>query len=108
MNNTYFNKEIFPEKEYNTNDNKIIKPINYNISIPFEQSFIENILRLNRGKKINIYMIFPNNNEQCFQGILEVSGKDHIAISEPSTGKWHILPINYIEYITFDENINYS
>ena len=98
MNNTYFNKNIFPDNS--------IKPINYNI--PQKELLVEEVLKLNKGKKVTVYMIFPNTIEKEFKGILEVTGKDHIALSEPSTGNFHILPFNYIEYITFDENINYS
>lgn len=101
MNNTYFNKEIFPEKNFQP-----IKPItNY---MPTCNATIENVLKLNTGKKINVYMLFPNSNEKNFQGILEVTAQDHITVSEPQTGIWHMLPYNYIEYITFEENINYT
>ena len=30
---------------------------------PLEQSYIENILRLNKGKKVDVYMTFPDSTE---------------------------------------------
>ena len=107
MNNTYFNKDIFPQ--YNQNNKENI-PINTNY-IPniTEQPYLENILKLNKGKQVKVYMTFPNTNEiQEFKGIIEQIGNNYIALSEPSTGKWHLLPIMYLSYITFDENINYN
>ena len=76
-----------------------------------EQSYIENILRLNKGKKISVYQTFPDSNEykdMVFTGILEQSGKDHIIISNPTNGVWQILLMIYVDYISFDEQINYS
>ena len=80
------------------------------VDIPFEQSYIENILRVNKGKLINIYMTFPDSVEwrdKVFTGILEQLGRDHIIISDPKTGKWQLLLMIYVSYITFEETINY-
>ena len=80
------------------------------VDIPFEQSYIENILRVNKGKLINIYMTFPDSVEwrdKVFTGILEQSGRDHTIISDPKTGKWQLLLMIYVSYITFEETINY-
>lgn len=118
MNNTYFNKDIFPQNQFNQGNN-IQTPIqtppintNYNINnLPLEQSYIENILRLNKGKQVRVHMTFPDSNEfrdREFNGIIEQSGRDHIILSEPSTGKWQLLLMIYVDFITFDENINYS
>lgn len=77
--------------------------------IPNEQSFIENILRLNKGKKVTVYQSFCDSNEwkdTKFDGIIEQSGRDHIILSDPNTGKWYLLLMIYVNYIRFDENIN--
>lgn len=76
--------------------------------LPTEQSYIENILRLNLGKTATIYMTFENDKEQVFKGILQAAGRDHIIISDPETGKRHLLLMVYLDYITFDEEINYT
>ena len=75
-----------------------------------EQSYIENIIRLNKGKVGRFYMTFPDSLEwrdRVFSGIIEQSGKDHIIISDPTTGKWYLLLLIYLDYVEFDEKINY-
>lgn len=74
-----------------------------------EQSYIENILRLNLGKTISVYMNFENSQwgSKIFKGILEAAGKDHIIISDPSTNTRYMLLSIYLDYITFEEEINY-
>ena len=74
-----------------------------------EQSYIENILRLNLGKEVTVYMNFENSQygSKVFKGRLEAAGKDHIIISEPQTGIRYLLLSIYLDYITFDEEINY-
>jgi spore germination protein Q len=76
-----------------------------------EESYIENILRMNRGKLATIYMTFENNsqwNAKIFKGIIENAGRDHIIISDPQTGMRYLLQMVNLDYITFDEPLNYS
>jgi len=73
-----------------------------------EQSYVENILRLNRGKKVEVYMSFADSLEwkdRIFKGVIEQSGKDHIILSDPATGNWYLLLLIYVNYIKFDERI---
>ena len=74
-----------------------------------EQSYIENILRLNLGKNVSIYMNFENSTygSKIFKGVLEAAGKDHIIISDPNTNMRYVLLTIYLDYVTFDEEINY-
>lgn len=77
----------------------------------FERSYIENILRLNLGKVATIYMTFENNSEwnaKIFKGRLEAAGRDHIIISDTSTGMRYLLLMVNLDYITFDEELNYE
>ena len=79
--------------------------------MPVEQSYIENILRLNLGKIATIYMTFENNKEwnaKVFKGRLEAAGRDHIIISDPQTGKRYLLLMVNLDYITFDEELRYE
>ncbi|UOQ87116.1 spore coat protein GerQ [Gracilibacillus salinarum] len=79
--------------------------------LPMEESYIENILRLNKGKTATVYMTFENNdrwNAKIFKGIIEAAGRDHIILSDPETGKRYILLMVYLDYITFDEEIVYE
>lgn len=81
------------------------------MALPSEQSYIENILRLNKGKKVRVHQTFPDSNEWRdleFKGIIEQSGRDHIILSDPSSGVWQVLLMIYVDYISFDEPINYS
>ncbi|MDR0267552.1 spore coat protein GerQ [Paenibacillus sp.] len=76
-----------------------------------EQSFVENILRLNRGKVGTFYMTYENNsqwNAKIFRGRIEAAGRDHIIISDSTTGQRIILLMLNLDYITFDEPINYQ
>lgn len=74
-----------------------------------EQSYIENILRMNRGKTCSVYMNFENSQwgSKIFKGTLEAAGKDHIILSNPTSNTRYILLSIYLNYITFDEEINY-
>lgn len=79
--------------------------------LPSEESYIENILRLNAGKPATVYMTFENNdqwNAKIFKGVIEAAGRDHIILSDPQTGKRYLLLMVYLDYITFDEEINYN
>lgn len=114
MNNNYLDKSVFPGQPiYTTNNiptpNQQTAPI-YTPDVPFEQSYIENILRMNKGKQVTVHMTFPDSEQfrdREFKGIIEQSGRDHIILSEPSTGKWLLLLMIYVDFITFDEKINY-
>lgn len=75
-----------------------------------EESYIENILRANLGKTATIYQTFENNSEwnaKVFKGVLEAAGRDHIIISDPTTGRRYLLLMVNLDYITFDEPLNY-
>ncbi|WP_243735020.1 spore coat protein GerQ [Paenibacillus turpanensis] len=79
--------------------------------LPTEQSYIENILRLNLGKIATIYMTFENNKEwnaKVFKGRLEAAGRDHIIISDPQTGMRYLLLMVNLDYVTFDEELQYT
>lgn len=79
--------------------------------LPMEMSYIENILRLNRGKPVKVYMTYENNPQWpavTYTGIVEEAGRDHIVLSDPQTGKWYLLLMVNLDYIVFDEQIEYD
>ncbi|RFU70878.1 spore coat protein GerQ [Peribacillus saganii] len=80
--------------------------------LPVEESYIENILRLNRGKLATVYMTFEGRrdgeNTLTFRGIIEAAGRDHIVISDPQTGMRYLLLMVYLDYVTFEEEIEYE
>ena len=100
-NNTIPNQQSVPSYETNKN----------NTMFDEEQSYIENILRLNKGRKVNAYVSFPDSTEwknKIFSGLIEEAGKDHLIIKEVTTGKWFLIRILYLDYVEFMEPINYS
>ena len=79
--------------------------------LPLQQSYIENILRLNRGKLATFYLTFEGNPDwtaKTFTGIIEAAGRDHIILSEPETGRRVLLLMIYLDYVVFNEEINYE
>lgn len=78
--------------------------------MPLEQSYVENILRLNLGKRATVYMTYENNpdwNAMIYRGILDEAGRDHIVLRDPATGKTYLLLMVNLDYVEFDEPINY-
>ena len=109
MNGSFFNTPTFP----GTGNNTMSPPGNISSqnSLPLEQSLIENILRLNKGKKVKVYASYPDSNEwrdRIYEGIIEESGRDHLILSDPTTGNWFLLRMLYINFIEFGEKINYN
>lgn len=95
-NNTIPNQQTIPSYQDITQD---------------EQSYIENILRLNRGKKAKFHITVPGSSEwqdRVFDGIIEQAGKDHIIVSNPNTGEWYLILLIYLDFVTFEEPINYN
>lgn len=77
--------------------------------LPIEESYIENILRLNKGKLATVYMGFDNGQQaKVFRGIVEAAGRDHIILSDPQSGMRYLLLMVFLQYITFDEEIEYE
>lgn len=120
MNTNYYNNPSFPGMSTNTIQNTSMGGIATtpsqtanasNQMLDIEQSYIENILRLNRGKLATFYMSFPDSvdwRDKIFTGVIEAAGRDHIIISDPKTGKWYLLLMIYLNYVEFEEKINYS
>lgn len=102
MNNGYYDQNY---------SNGMMTPTNFNDDLPMEQSYIENILRMNKGKIASFYMSYPDSVEwrdKIFTGIVEQAARDHVVVSDPKTGKWYLLLAIYINYIVFDEKITYK
>lgn len=88
-------------------------PSGQNYQNPFlynEQSYIENILRLNRGKIATVYMNFEGSQwgSKVFKGELLEAGKDHIVLKDSQTGIYYLLLTIYLSYVAFDEGIDYE
>ena len=109
MNNNYYNPngmnyDVIPNSPNYDQQN-------YSQDLPMEQSYVENILRLNKGKIASFYMSDPDSNEwrdKIFTGRVEQAARDHIVVFDPKNGKWYLLLSIYLNYIVFDEEINYK
>jgi len=111
MNGNFYQNPTFPS---NQTQQPLTSPpgnISSQSMMPIEQSYIENILRLNKGKRVNVYVSYPDSNEwrdKIYSGIIEEAGRDHLIISDPSSGNWYLLRMIYLDYVEFMEKINYS
>ena len=113
MNNNYLNSNNYQGTPLYSSGmitpNQTTSPTTNNEYIPDEQSYIENILRVNKGKKVSVYQAFADANnwkDKVFTGIIEQSGRDHIILSDPITGKWYLLLMIYVNFVEFEEPIN--
>ena len=100
MNGNFYQNPTFPTERISTD----IEP-SYS-----EQSYIENILRLNKGHMVNAYVSFPDSSEwknKVFSGIIEEAGKDHLIIKDSNTSNWYLIRLIYLDYVAFPEPINY-
>ena len=116
MNGTYYQNPTFPnnnEVPGNTNnyDVNMAPNENNNLLMNGEQSYIENILRLNKGKVVRAYVSFPDATEwrnKIFEGVIQEAGRDHLILSNPNNGEWYLILMIYLNYVTFTERITYS
>ena len=70
------------------------------------QAFFENVVSNNISKKVLVYLNFPNEIKEI-SGIIEQIGNDYIILSDPLSNNWCLIPIRNINYISFEEKINY-
>lgn len=121
MNGTYYQNPTFPGAEgvipemnnYTSNimpvDTPALTPDQNQGVLPMEQSYIENILRLNKGSRAKAYISFPDSvnwKDKIFDGIIEQAGRDHLVMSLDD-GRWILVPMIYLDYVEFDEKIIY-
>lgn len=117
MNGSYYQGNAFPGVGLNNNTVPNQQSVasyetnKNNTMFDEEQSYIENILRLNAGKKAKLHVTVPGSKEwqdRVFEGIIEQSGRDHIIMSNPQTGEWYLVLMIYLDFVTFEEPINYK
>ena len=103
MNGTYYKNPTFPAADDNNYQDNPVEDVEIN-----EER--NDILINNIGKKVNIFANYLNSNESkntSHSGIIENNKKDYLIISNPTSGKWYLIPHKYINYIEFEEKINY-
>ena len=77
-----------------------------------EESYIENILRLNRGKPGTFHFSFERANDQGrstvnVRGSVIAAGRDHVILRELKTNHRFLFPMIYFDYAQFDEELAY-
>lgn len=104
MNGNYYQNPTFPNS-YSPINEDILNEQN---NIPITANNNANIFKINKGKRVNVYVTFPNSKDttgKIFNGIIENIYDDYLIISDPETSKWYLLNIKYIDYIEFMEKI---
>ena len=116
MNGSYYQNPTFPGAMENNSYKsypEMTPPgnLSYNQDLDMEQSFIENILRLNKGKKVKAYVSYPDSSawqNKIYEGIIEEAGRDHLIIRDPLNNNWYLIRLIYLNYVEFMEPIIYS
>ena len=102
MNGSYYKSPVF------------INDINRDSSAPeppMEQSYIENILRNNIGKKVRVHASFSDSNEwkdRVFVGTIEHAGRDNLVLRSLDGQTYYLILMIYIDFFEFDEEIIYA
>ena len=113
MNGNFYQNPTFPSSNFGTPPgNMSVSEVNNNNNVlPDEQSYIENILRLNKGRKIKAYVSYPDSGawqNKVYEGIIEEAGRDHLIIRDNTNNLWYLIRIIYLNYVEFMEPIIYS
>lgn len=120
MNGSYYKTPVFindierqNETEYkNYNDYVSGTNPNSNYNYPvIEQSYIENILRNNIGKRVRAFVSFPDSIEwrdRIFTGVIEHAGRDNLIITDTDNNNSYLILMIYLNYVEFDEKITYA
>ena len=109
MNGSYYESPVFIN-DLNRDTNNPIIPNNYS-DLEMEQSYIENILRNNIGKKVRVHASFSDSIEwrdRVFSGIIEHAGRDNLIINDKENGKNYLILMIYLDFVEFDEEITYA
>ncbi len=116
MNGSFYQNPTFPGNNYQSPQTppgniSINEVSNTSIPLTMEQSYIENILRLNKGRKVKAYVSYPDSSawqNKIYEGIIEEAGKDHLIIYDNANNLWYLIRIIYLNYVEFMEPIIYS
>ena len=103
MNGSYYQTPVF----INDMERDTTQGMNYNM----EQSYIENILRNNIGKKVRDHASFSDSIEwrdRVFVGIIERAGRDNLIINDVDNGKYYLILMIYVDFVEFNEEITYA
>ena len=103
MNGNYYQTPVFI--------NDLNRDTNEKMQYNMEQSYIENILRNNIGKKVRVHASFSDSVEwrdRVFVGIIEHAGRDNLIINDIENNKNYLILMIYLDFVEFDEKITYA
>ena len=109
MNGSYYQTPVFINDIERDTKKPIINGNTYNLVS--EQSYIENILRNNQGKKVRVHASFSDSVEwrdRVFVGIIEHAGRDNLVLNDIDNGKYYLILMIYLDFVEFDEEITYA
>ncbi len=111
MNSNYYQNPTFPSNIVPQMNNQIQTEMPKGGGLPaVERSYIENILRGNKGKIVKVYASFPDSatKDKEYTGIIEEAGLDHLILKDTNTGNYYMIKMLYINYFEFMEPIYYG
>lgn len=111
MNGSYYQTPVFINDIERETNNPIIPQTQNNYELVSEQSYIENILRNNAGKKVRVHCSFSDSVEwrdRVFVGIIEHAGRDNLVINDIDNNKHYLILMIYLDFVEFDEEITYA
>ena len=107
MNGSYYKTPVF----LNDIERDSNMPNNYQTDYPMEQSYIENIIRNNIGKKVRVHASFSDSvdwRDRVCTGIIEQAGRDTLVLNDVENNKHYLILMIYVDFFEFDEEIIYA
>ena len=100
MNGSYYKTPVF----LNDIERDSNMPNNYQTDYPMEQSYIENIIRNNIGKKVRVHASFSDSVEwrdRVFTGIIEHAGRDNLVLNDVENNKHYLILMIYVDSVSY-------
>jgi spore germination protein Q len=107
MNGSYYETPVF----INDVQRDTGKPIINTTPFTLEESYIENILRNNKGKKVKAHASFSDSvmwRDRVFEGIILNAGRDNLVLYNEEENKHYLILMIYIDFFEFDDEITYA
>ena len=111
MNGSYYQTPVFINDINRDTENIESNFSNQSNQYNMEQSYIENILRNNIGKKVRVHTSCSDSVEwrdRVFTGIIEHAGRDNLIINDKENNKSYLILMIYLDFVEFDEEITYA
>ena len=96
-----------------TNNQSILQG-NQTSSLPTpisEQTYLENILRLNIGKLGTFYFTYSGSDDwrdRAYKGTIVEVGRDHFIVNDPKNQKFYLFQFVYFDWAEFDEPLQFN